>query len=639
MKKIYLLLLLCSIFFNNRVLAQAVTSEGDPSYIMLGYNVSVGQIYQYDGIAGSENDGTVGCAAKITADMLKRYAGAKITALNIGWSNLDTPGECKIFVRKEINGEDLASSESVLAFGWNEIQLNTSIEIPENPQDIYIGYFVQVPANIKSIPIFYPKGIKGSCLLWREGELDANGNRVWTDMSSEYGSIAMQAKVTEPTDKFFNLIEVVGTNYYTMQVLDEESRFDFDIKNHGMNEVYNVIAHFEYEGKTYETECSLPYPLYPGCTGTVSGTMKALGSGKTVFKVTEIDGEANKLKGETVLDVMTMPRDVANKYKRTPIIEYFESENINISPKYYNEFFKPGYEGYEDDMILVKHHVGDDLSIGDDESLKLILDIVDNDSSLVTVPVMMLDRMNYVDMPVKFGYTPMFSILFPDFARPMYDFAIGMPTFAKVGIETSVDPATKKGSVIVNGNIEEGVLPDNENLYITTYLVKKELYSSMQQFLSQEEMDKYCDPETKMYIHHNVLSQALTPMLGEELDVHSGSFSRSFNFTLDKDEDVNNMYAVSFLTRGAKNKDRYNRYVLNSARKDLSDVNGIENVNSSDVNVSVHNGRIVVDGDYESFRVYDIAGTQVNNTELGNGIYVVKVITKNGIETSKIFIN
>ena len=639
MKKFYLLMLLVSILFTPKSNAQVITSEADPSYIMLGYNEVIGQIYQYDGIGGTDDDGTVGCAARITSDMLKRYPGAKITALNIGWSNPDTPGKCTLFVRNAINGVDVASAEGTLSFGWNEIKLSKSITIPDNPKDLYIGYFVDVPANTICIPTFYPKNIKGSCLLWRDGETDNEGNNKWTDMSADFGSIALQARVEEPTDKFYNMVDVTDVNYYTMQVLDEETRFDFSVKNHGMNDVYNVMTRFEKDGKTYDVECSMPAPLYPGCTADVHGKMKALGSGSISFKLTEIDGAPNQLAAGRDLNVMTMPRAVADKYRRTPMIEFFESEGINIIPKYYNEFFLPGYQGFEDDIILVQHHVGDGYTVGNDESLRLMLDMMDNDSTLITVPVMMLDRTNYIDMPVKFDYKPMFSILFPDFARPMYEFARNMPTFASVNIETTAGADEKSGTVTVSGNIEDGILPEGENLYITTYLVAGTEYSGTQQFLSQEELDQYCDPESKLYPHHNLLKQSLTPMFGEELDVHSGSYSRTYQFTLNKYDDINNIYAVSFLTRGAKNKDRFNRYVLNACRRYITGTNGIDNASASDVKVSVKDGRITVEGSYDSYRVYDVTGAQTTASQLSRGIYIVKVSTAEGLKTTKIFIN
>ena len=638
MKKIYLLLLLVCSLLSIDSKAQVITSEADPSYIMLGYNEPIGQIYQYDGIGGVDYDATVGCAVKITAEMLKEYVGATIKALNIGWSNPETPGKCVFFVKKSINGEDIASSEHTLYFGWNEVSLDTEYVIPEQTEDLYIGFFTVLPANTICLPTFYPKGVEGSCMLWREGDEDSDHNRVWTDMCTEYGSLAIQAKVEDPSDKFYDMLEVTGTNYYTMQVLNEKSRFDFSVKNKGMNEIYSVLAHFEKDGNVYDEEVYIPAPLYPGCTAQLRSNMKALGSGKTNFSVTALDGSENKIKEKRELDIMTMPRSVANNYKRTPLIEFFASESINIIPKYYNEFFKPGFEGYEDKMILVEHHVGDGLTIGNDESLGLMLDIVDNDSSLITVPVMMLDRTNYVDMPVKFNYTPMFSILFPDFARPMYDFAINRPTFANVNIDTKVDETTKKGTITVSGDIAEGILPEGEHLYITTYLIKKKEYSNSQLFLSQEEMNKYSDSETNMYIHHNILAQRLTPMIGEELDVKEGKYNRSFDFELEKNDDISNFTAVAFLTRGAKNKDRFNRYVINAERKELSSTNHINDVNiESDVEVKVINGKVVVSGNYEDFYIYDTVGNITTN--LVNGFYIVKVKTMKGTEIFKIFIN
>lgn len=639
MKKIYLLFLFISMFLCNVATAQKVTSENDPSYIMLGYNEPIGTIYQYDGIGGADVDGTVGCAARITAEMLRPYAGAEISALNVGWSDPDMPGSCQLFVRNSINGEDIASAEAQLMFGWNEIELDKKIKVPENPGDIYIGYFVYVPANTICVPTFYPRGIAGSCLLWREGETEADGSRRWTDMCDDFGSIALQAKVQDPTDRFFDMLEVTGTRNYSLQVLGEESRFDFSVRNRGMNEIYSVTTLFEQDGKTFEYECAMPAPLYPGCTADVHGRMKAVGSGKINFSVTEIDGAPNKTVGERVLDVTAMPRSVADKYRRTPLMEFFESEGINIIPKYYNEFFLPGYAGYEDDIILVQHHVGDGFCVGKDESLGMMLDIVDNDSTLITVPVMMLDRTDYIDMPVKFDYTPMFSILFPDFARPLYDFAIKMPTFAEVSVAASADDDTRKGTVKVTGNIEGGIIPAGEHLYITVYLIKKSEFSNQQQFLSQEEMDLYCDPDTKMYEHHNVLRQTLTPMIGEELDVESGSFERTYDFTLDKYDSADDMQAVAFITRGAHNTNRYNKYVLNAARADVGNANSIYTAAAGGISVIAEGGRINVSGSYDRFEVYDVTGARTASSSLAPGMYVVKVYSGSDVASFKVFIN
>ena len=91
------------------------------------------------------------------------------------------------------------------------------------------------------------------------------------------------------------------------------------------------------------------------------------------------------------------------------------------------------------------------------------------------------------------------------------------------------------------------------------------------------------------------------------------------------------------------NYDRDNIVVYNAARCSLGEstrlsVRDCGVTESDNVRVYADNGNVCVDGDFESFQVYSLAGSAVEPTALDKGIYLVKVNLGNGTVTKKLVV-
>lgn len=91
------------------------------------------------------------------------------------------------------------------------------------------------------------------------------------------------------------------------------------------------------------------------------------------------------------------------------------------------------------------------------------------------------------------------------------------------------------------------------------------------------------------------------------------------------------------------NYDRDNIVVYNAARCSLGEstrlsVRDCGVTESDNVRVYADNGNVCVDGDFESFQVYSLAGSAVEPTALDKGIYLVKVNLGGGTVTKKLVV-
>ena len=113
--------------------------------------------------------------------------------------------------------------------------------------------------------------------------------------------------------------------------------------------------------------------------------------------------------------------------------------------------------------------------------------------------------------------------------------------------------------------------------------------------------------------------------------------------------DDENLYVAAFISNRDEtevdniNYNRDNIVVYNAARCYLGEATQLSvrdcGVTEGDnVRVYADNGNVCVDGDFESFQVYSLAGSAVEPTALDKGIYLVKVNLGNGMVTKKLVV-
>lgn len=582
--------------------AAAPLAASDEPQVYLGYAKTTDYIYPYDGLSVDQNI-RVGCAMVLTPDMLRPYAGGVVKGMMVGWDTYDSKGSYDCFVKKAFHGEKLAgkSAASTVAFGWNTIAFDQTYTIPDNPDSLLVGFYTDLKKDVIAIPTLYPHGQANSCYLWRNGENDQDGNEVWTD-AKDVGTLPIILIVGDEEGKFASMVSLDGAVYDRIGIKDSVQTMYANVSNLGSAAVKKLAITTEAGDNSVTHEISLSKSIDPGVTRRVTLPIGYLASGKESVYVDAVNDKANALDASFDVNVLAVPREVANRYKFVPLVEYFESENSCMSPRYYEEILAPGLAGYKGRIIQISQHMDDQFATGEDDATKMSLDFCNGDSLSVELPCMALDRSypgllsSYINStPV----TPLFSVLYPDFAKMIYDAELKRPTFASVGGSAKIDNG--QISVTVDGDIAKGVLAEGDpSLRLTAYLMERGVESNSQMFWSDDDKEAH----EGVYTHACLIREVLSDDIYGD-PVEEGDYSKTFTTELDPSWNADSLYVVAFVDRGLEYTN-FNRQVINAAEIQPESTSGISSLTSETAK--------------RDNAIYDLSGRRVAHP--AKGIYV-----------------
>lgn len=616
------------------VLTAGAAATAHSQSIDIGYaNVQQDQVYAYDGVATDE-DASVYVAAILTPDIMQTYAGGRIVALRMGWSCSYQTGKVDMFIREgSLNAENTITKTGTAKFGWNTFTLDTPYQIPENPENIVIGYHVNTKAKTYCIPhSWLNTKPANSFYITQDNFKLPDGRYEWEDVSQTYGPLLILA-VIEVDNDITNRAEI--TTIVAPEIFNEGDTGTglFTIANRGSNDISKIRLQYKLGDKEKKHTISLSSSIKPNSSSKISVPVAALGTGETTVSIVQVNGKPNGLETSKTLPILTVPKEVSDKYTRRPLLEYFGSEGSHYNVLYYESYFMGVYEDYKDQMSIVCHHLNDQFMTRDDEDTQMLVDLADGDLTQVQVPSMTLDRSIQSSNALIFSpLTVAYSILTPTpYAVAVYDEALAVPTFANINVSNTYDADKAEVTINVNGYIEPGVLPEGEKLKLTVYLLEDNVASTAQDWADANQEEAYGG----VYHHQNLIRQQPVPIWGDELD-GDGNYSRSYVVEIDPEEwKQEDMHVVALLHR-SENNIRTSRQVINCAEAAFgqSSIHEITLDGTSDVQVAVTDGTITVNGSTDGVRVYTLSGAQVANRSLAAGLYVVA----KGAFTSKVLV-
>ncbi|MDE6804363.1 MAG: Omp28-related outer membrane protein [Muribaculaceae bacterium] len=621
----------------------------DTMYVSHGVKTN-DPVYPYTGFSTNEDVPGLSIAVKLTNDMLAPYAGASITALHIGWAGIyqqSTP-TATAFLRSGLNGENITTAEVELnsASGWNSVIFTEPYIIQEN-DELFMGYVVDSQ-----------KGVYGPCTLtWGSFEpethfianpeiVDEEGNMEWIDLSTP-GLMEMQcpimlvAEVEVGGGEYQNKILLTKAVTPSMLLANTPTGADVQLLNTGSNDVESVTVSCSQEGQdTWSYVVNLSSPIAVGSSGILSVPVYAGGKGETTLSISEVNGNTNGEEASFKFSPVVIPQEVAERYTRRPLMEYFASESEYRSAEYDDNIVTPIFEGYSDRISRINWHTTDQYQLGladdRDEALSLAIEIAKNDSSQVYMPTVMVDRDMNLGIEPRFCLTalptPMLGIIYSPFAESSYEYALAQPTFAALNIEAQLE-----GDVVtlnIEGDADTSVLPEGENLMLTVVLVEDGIESDSQEFPGGT--GEGSNPGHT--IHNCLVRQLLTDIWGDVISFTDGKFSASYTTELDYDNVAANMRAVAFINRPKENG-MWERSVINSAECSLAD-SGVRSAfaDTAYLRPTIEGNSIICPA-WASMQVYTSAGISVPAYGLQAGIYLVKVTGVDGVSaTFKMFV-
>lgn len=588
-----------------------------------------GTIYPGDGFTFNEAC-RVGAGVYFPKSMTAPYAGARIVGLRLGWNDTESTATYEGFLTKGINGEEIATKETTVNFGWNNLFFDEPLVIPEGGEDLFGGFYVDVNTGVCCIPTLFPEKTPNSCYLWHEGDLLPDGGKAWLDLSLEFRPLAVQLIVEDTDGSLAHFALINSVRAEEISTIGTNGTASLSVSNLGTDDIRSIDVATRFGEQTSSMPITLSSVLVAGDTKTISVPVWCFGTGTHAVYISKINDEANNHLQECEVNLIGVPESVAAEYDHRPLIEWFVSENNYKAANYTDEVLMPAYEKYSDRMTLVSQHLDDQFMTGEDDAVKMLLDYVHNDSSEVSVPCVMINRAHYAANIVASANTPAFPVLFPQFAEMLYENVLEHPTFA--GIEAEAKLENGKIHVNVSGHIAEGVMPENEPLYLTVYLMEKNVVSDSQLFWDDKEEEAH----SGTYTHPNILREKLTPFYGRQLESNSGDFSAEFDTETDPSYNTDNLSVVAFINRGLANGN-FSAQVINSTEAPVIDPTGIHNADCGNgIAVESRNGSF--HADRGTVEVYTSDGRRVANRRLDAGVYLVKVTADGRSTVRKMFV-
>lgn len=617
----------------NRISEVETTAE-ESENIYIGHCSSNDEIWPSDGVS-LDHDARVGIGVKLTRELYKDFIGTKIVGMRAGWDDEGSDALFECFVRTgNFTGPDLVSGKGMASFGWNDIMFKNPVEMP-NTNELYIGFYTELKKNVCSIPFLYPyiNYDRSNCAYSHiEGDTEPNGKEKWINMSNMWQPVAVMLIIADEEGKFKNLIVFGNVISEVIVTKSELVPGIFDITNKGTNKIESLEITTTLGEETNSMEVALSNPISRDSRSHFNLPIYCFGSGEHTITITKVNGEPAKDLYEHKVSLIGIPTEVSEKYTHRPVVEFYSSENAYQHPVYFDEYFYPQVELFKGEMTVLCQHVDDQFQTGKNEALTALIELCAMDSMKVMIPSSTINRSYYSACIAPVLGTPFQNgIILPEYNVPLYEDVVAKPTFANININGEFDKETSQANITVYGHIEEGILPENEEMFLTVYLMEKDVESWDQMFWEDKPGEV---PEPKLYVHKNVIREIITDFWGDSLKQSGGDYEQKYTIDIDLEEyKGENLYIMAHLNRGPQNNN-LNRNIINSAEMDLGIESSVDNIiNDSQYIIRLEGGKILVDNQVAT--VYNLAGSQVLNENVAPGIYIVKAIVDGNVIARK----
>jgi len=616
MKKFYSQLLLLALLIAGAAECLAQSTSGK---VYLGYAKYDDYLYEYDGIY-LDHEAKVGCAILLTRDILEPYLGGTITQMRVGWGTSQRTSSYEGFVRQTFNGEDLSTGKATVRYdyssatpGWNNMTMS-QYEIPEDVEQLVVGFTTKIKKDEYAIPTLYPHGTPNSCYLWVDGDFDQEGKPMWRDMK-ELGILAIQLVIKDAKGTF-NYVPLI-THLTDNGIEQTETAGDvlMRIANHGSQAISNIEVTSRQGDQSWSKQITASVGV--GKTSRIFlAPIYCFHSGDVELSITKVNGRELAKPATQKVNIIGVPKDVASKYKRRPLVEYYESENSYMSARYYDDYVESPIMKRSSKITFVCQHLDDQFMTGDDDATRLCVRLCNGDSSQVSIPSMTIDRSmsteNYL-FQIAGTPNPMFPVYTAEaeaYALAALDAAARRPTFVSLNVSGTLQDDQETINVSVDGDIAPGIMPEGEKPRLTVYLMERDVESDSQMFWTEKEKEQHMGN----YTHANVIREILSATDGDEAG--EGQWKATFQTTIDPTWNPENLYLVAFVHRDGKLGGK-RMQVFNTAKGNIELTDGIQ-VAKTEASGAEHKS------------IYDLSGRKVEKP--GRGLYITgnkKVVIRN----------
>lgn len=569
--------------------------------------VESGRYYSF----GAGQKASFGAVAGLQTDKLFDYDGLQVSVIGVAVS--ETVSDVTIFVMKgssAATATEVASKKvDALSGGWNYVKLDAPLTIDAS-ENLYVGYKMDVQESS------YPAMFDASGLDDSETEMSfAYLNGEYIDLATEpdFSDLGhpMILVLVGGDESKLETVTFLPVSIFKYWPKGSEVVPNIQFANNSFGSVESLTVDYSVNGVTDTEKFEFSTPVGPNSLNIMSMPLPAIAITDDVdfsYVVTHVNDKPILQSEE---NYQFYAYDKQEAVERTLLMEKFYSQFCGYSPQG-KEAIDEAIVGYEDRVARIYHHAGYRVDLFTiDESVETAAEFGVN-YSLGT----MGDRMWFDALGSNaFNAMQWTGDLIADFLQ--------QDGLASLKISDSYDVETRELTVNVSGNCI--VTPDNKKI---TVAVTHSNYSSFQK-------------NAQNYMHDHFPILYLTAAGGDDLQVNAdGSYDMTFKgvvpvsynngngtivtgnkVTINLDE----LRIVAFISDSWDGADN-DRYVLNSATKEAATVGAsVAGVELAGVNVYGADSRIVVEGDYDTVKVFNASGMETGTEGLSAGLYIVKV--------------
>lgn len=566
-------------------------------------------------------------ATYLTSDVLDKYVGCKIDAVEFAIKPMRGT-MASVFVCTDldnIKSTTLASANtSSYGEGWNKVGLKNSVTITKG-MNLYIGYMLMLSDGEAYDCLLFdksPYAVKehnwyGYDDLWMNNTEGINHNIC-------IRAVASGDNVPDGDISLMKLEPADGSDYVKQN--SPKSYYAY-VQNNGRQKVTSLNLSLTSTTSQGSKTIDIPFdnldiPNNEPTRILLNNIVTPVeGNFTTTFNVNQVNGIADP----DPSDNSTTRSGYSIKEGTSPVarrilFEEFTSEGYDESPAA-DEMHREvvGTRAEQDDVVWVKHHRNygstvDKFAPSSDASYAELYG-----TSRPFVPAVCFDRLTITGMEDS---GPAYFIPYSEQVATFFDLAAGQPSFVSLKAVPSLSADGNTLSVDVSGHAGTNEMPMQTDLRLTAWLVEDNIATTTQ-------------AGADSYVQNGVLRKVLSGVWGDNLDISSYDFEKSFSTELDPLWNKANLRVVAFVSNYDKNTSL--RRVYNTAEGHLSTEAAIESVASASRQAfSLIGGSVVANEGFTLLGVYDVAGRNVASGNLANGLYIVKTTDGTHIFTQKI---
>lgn len=589
-----------------------------------------------------------GAAIRISSEKAKMMKGLKIKSISASFgSSYTTDNSVTLFIGSNpANPEYTQTVKISRALKWLDFELDSPYEIKDDSKDLYIGFTGEIDPSTLLLMHDGTDAPAGHCYA-----LDGTA---WTDIAgNQWGCPNIKFTVADAPSFTDMMLRPIDTNGYfkadipyifsgTIFNFGNETVNSFDL---GIKVGDNATIVKNFTGLSIAPTESFAYELDEYTSG-IAGKLPIELTVDNINGVIDSDSSDNIFKD----NLYFYPAEM----ERTILLEGFTGQACSNCPEGHRTVNNFIAENPDMNIIEVMHHVGyqpDLFTMAASAQYTYLFG-----SGNTFAPAMMLNRTLFPSLAT----VPVMNIsnAYLEKACKIID---NTQPYISLSLDTDFNPDTRELNVTVK-TFTHNNLPYNNNV--------------IQVFLIQDGIQSYQSLGGSDYTHNALLRGVLTDsdwgkLLPASVVEAGQELSRQFTFTIpdkilsdfweNRITDIDsymleaipeNMKVVAFVEAlGGEDLSKY--FVYNTVEAKLGESYkqaGFGKGNSSGVilpseivpstvGINVANGRIVVDGEYESLAVYSLQGCPINPySNLTPGIYIINVVANGQIITKKIYV-